>query len=123
MSDTQGHQSQSGTDADTTQVYDPMALQMNLARVDQIRSTMGIAVGFVAGTLGLTGLSGMCKCEQNRFSVFLTRNSVVCFFILHSFVLVCVWAMKMNFRLSEFSKQSSFSYLSSAFLHSLLSFS
>jgi hypothetical protein len=43
------------------QVFDPMIVQVNLQRIDRIRSVMGIASGCVAGVLGLTGLNGLGK--------------------------------------------------------------
>ena len=53
---------QVSSDGDNTkQVFDPMAMQMNLQRIDRIRSVMGIAAGCVAGITGLTGLQGFGK--------------------------------------------------------------
>jgi hypothetical protein len=49
----------SGDNDNTKQVYDPMAMQMNLHRIDRIRSMMGICSGCVAGIAGLTGLQGL----------------------------------------------------------------
>ena len=43
------------------EVFNPMVLQVNMQRVDRIRSIMGIASGCVAGILGLTGLRGLGK--------------------------------------------------------------
>jgi hypothetical protein len=48
-------------DHNTKQVFDPMAMQMNLQRIERIRSIMGIASGCVAGIAGLTGLQGLGK--------------------------------------------------------------
>lgn len=40
-------------------VVDTMILQYNLARIERIRSVMGIASGCIAGIAGLTGLQGL----------------------------------------------------------------
>ena len=48
------------------EVFNPMVLQVNMQRVDRIRSIMGIASGCVAGTLGLTGLQGLGKWIATR---------------------------------------------------------
>jgi hypothetical protein len=47
------------------EVFDPMVHQVNLQRIDRIRSIMGIASGCVAGILGLTGLNGFGKTICN----------------------------------------------------------
>lgn len=45
----------------TKQVVDGLALQLNLKRLDRIRSVMGITSGCIAGILGCTGLQGLRK--------------------------------------------------------------
>lgn len=47
----------------TKEVFDPVAMQMNLQRIGRIRSVMGIASGCVAGILGLTGFEGLSECS------------------------------------------------------------
>jgi hypothetical protein len=46
------------------EVFNPMVLQVNMQRIDRIRSVMGIASGCAAGILGLTGLQGLGKILQ-----------------------------------------------------------
>ena len=41
------------------EVFDSIALQRNMQRIDKIRSVMGIASGCVSGIMGLTGLEGL----------------------------------------------------------------
>jgi hypothetical protein len=41
------------------EVFDANAYRSNLAKMDKIRSFMGIAAGCVAGVCGLTGLGGL----------------------------------------------------------------
>lgn len=48
----------------TKQVFDPVALQINMQRIDRIRSVMGIAAGSAAGIIGLTGLEGFGKRDS-----------------------------------------------------------
>ena len=43
------------------EVFDASAYRSNLAKMDKIRSFMGIASGCVAGVCGLTGLAGLGK--------------------------------------------------------------
>ena len=40
------------------EVFDPMILTLNLARIERIRSVMAIASGCIAGISGFTGLQG-----------------------------------------------------------------
>jgi len=59
-----GDPSTAGADAQSSssssrEVFDPMILQFNLARIERIRSVMGIASGCIAGISGLTGLQGL----------------------------------------------------------------
>jgi hypothetical protein len=42
----------------SNEIVDPLIVQMNLSRVERIRSVMGIASGCIAGILGLTGMEG-----------------------------------------------------------------
>lgn len=86
-------------------VFDPMALQVNMQRIDRIRSVMGIASGCMSGTLGFTGLQGL-----------------VCFLLAHVFVMVTIWAWKMNFDLNGHTKQSWMGYLTTGIQNTALSF-
>ena len=46
------------------EMFHPMLLQLNLAKIDRIRSVMGIAAGCVTGICGFTGLAGLgTLCE------------------------------------------------------------
>ena len=45
----------------SNEIVDPLIVQMNLSRIEHIRSVMGIASGCIAGTLGLTGIEGFGK--------------------------------------------------------------
>lgn len=40
------------------EIVDPNLVQLNLARLERIRSVMGIASGCIAGIVGFTGLEG-----------------------------------------------------------------
>lgn len=40
------------------EVFDPIILTLNLARIERIRSVMAIASGCIAGIAGFTGLEG-----------------------------------------------------------------
>lgn len=40
------------------EIVDPYLVQLNLARLERIRSVMGIASGCIAGIVGLTGVEG-----------------------------------------------------------------
>jgi EMC6 len=40
------------------EIVDPYIVQLNLARLERIRSVMGITSGCIAGILGFTGLEG-----------------------------------------------------------------
>ncbi len=42
----------------SNEIVDPLIVQMNLSRIERIRSVMGIASGCIAGILGLTGMEG-----------------------------------------------------------------
>lgn len=43
----------------TKEVFDPIALQLNMQRIGRIQSVMGIAAGCVAGIAGMTGFEGL----------------------------------------------------------------
>eukprot|EP00543_Licmophora_paradoxa_P015736 CAMPEP_0202474602 /NCGR_PEP_ID=MMETSP1360-20130828/92471_1 /ASSEMBLY_ACC=CAM_ASM_000848 /TAXON_ID=515479 /ORGANISM="Licmophora paradoxa, Strain CCMP2313" /LENGTH=125 /DNA_ID=CAMNT_0049101739 /DNA_START=205 /DNA_END=582 /DNA_ORIENTATION=- len=86
-------------------VFDPIALNLNLQRVDKIKTFMGIVAGCVAGILGLTGLEGL-----------------VCFIILHLTILLSIAAFKMNFNLAAFTKQSWMGFMTTNLQQSALSF-
>ena len=45
--------------ANSKEVFDVVALQRNMQRIEKIRSVMGIASGCVSGIIGLTGLEGL----------------------------------------------------------------
>ena len=45
--------------ANSKEVFDSIALQRNMMRIEKIRSVMGIASGCVSGIVGLTGLEGL----------------------------------------------------------------
>jgi hypothetical protein len=60
--------------ANGKQVFDPIALQINMQRIERIRAVMGIASGCVAGIIGLTGLEGLgkdivCTAECETFFI------------------------------------------------------
>lgn len=44
---------------DSKDVFDPIVLNLNLKRVDNVRSFMGIISGCFAGICGFTGLEGL----------------------------------------------------------------
>jgi hypothetical protein len=46
-------------------VYDPWTLNLNLRRIDKIRSFMGIVSGCVAGICGFTGMEGLGKRSRS----------------------------------------------------------
>jgi hypothetical protein len=41
------------------EIFDPMIMQYNLARIERIQSVMGIASGCIAGIAGFTGIEGL----------------------------------------------------------------
>mmetsp|Transcript_134853 Transcript_134853/g.200624 ORF Transcript_134853/g.200624 Transcript_134853/m.200624 type:complete len:123 (+) Transcript_134853:103-471(+) len=90
---------------DEKDVIDIASLQYNLQRVDKIRSVMGIAAGCVAGIFGLTGFEGLG-----------------CFVALHLLVLVLICALKMNFRLFSYTRQSWWAYVTANLQQNALSF-
>jgi hypothetical protein len=45
----------------TKEVFDPIALQLNMQRIGRMQSVMGIAAGCVAGIAGLTGFEGLSE--------------------------------------------------------------
>lgn len=48
----------------TKEIFDPIAMAVNMQRIERIRSVMGITSGVAAGILGLTGLLGFGKCAS-----------------------------------------------------------
>lgn len=90
---------------DSKEVFDPMILQCNLARIERIQSVMGIASGCIAGISGFTGLEGLG-----------------CFLALHVFISLAIWAWKMDFDLQSYTKQSWFKYLTGPMQQTGLSF-
>lgn len=78
----------------SNEIVDPLVVQLNLSRIERIRSVMGIASGCIAGILGLTGMEGF-----------------VCFTILHLLVSFAIWSYKMNFNLRAYTQLSWFKYL------------
>ena len=55
----------------TKDVFDPIALNSNLKRIDKIRSFMGIVSGCVAGICGLTGLQGLGALRCGALCLFI----------------------------------------------------
>ena len=55
--------------ANSKEVFDAVALQRNLQRIDKIRSVMGIASGCASGIIGLTGLEGLGKNRSWNFEI------------------------------------------------------
>jgi len=90
---------------DEKDVIDITSLKYNLERVDNVRSVMGIASGCLAGICGLTGLEGFW-----------------CFMALHLLVLILVCALKMNFQLWAYTRQSWWAYTTANLQQSALSF-
>ena len=67
-------------DTNAKEVFDPMALNLNLQRVDKIRTFMGIVSGCVAGVCGLTGLEGLgryCITPPLVYGITLFVNDVL----------------------------------------------
>ena len=54
----------------SNEIVDPLIVQMNLSRIERIRSVMGISSGCIAGILGLTGMEG--------FGTYLTKQNKYC---------------------------------------------
>jgi hypothetical protein len=48
--------------SNTHEIFDPMILHYNLARIERIHAVMGIASGCMAGIAGFTGLEGFGTC-------------------------------------------------------------
>ena len=119
-------------------VFDPMALQVNMQRIDRIRSVMGIASGCMAGTLGFTGLQGLGmfffastgnrsvdrRISYTHYCILSPPplSHAVCFLFAHVFVMVTIWAWKMNFDLNGHTKQSWMGYLTTGIQNTALSF-
>mmetsp|Transcript_1543 Transcript_1543/g.2182 ORF Transcript_1543/g.2182 Transcript_1543/m.2182 type:complete len:131 (-) Transcript_1543:765-1157(-) len=89
----------------TKEVVDPMAMAMNMQRIERIKNVMGIVSGCVAGICGLTGFSGL-----------------VCFILWHVLACTTIWAVKMNCNLSVYTRQSWFVYLTMGLQQFALSF-
>lgn len=85
-------------------VFDMNAANLNLKKMDTVRSFMGIVSGCVAGVLGLTGLSGL-----------------VCFLILHLIVSIAILT-KMKFNLHTYSRQSMIGFLTADIQKCAMSF-
>ncbi|KAL7575845.1 hypothetical protein ACA910_003164 [Epithemia clementina (nom. ined.)] len=97
---------QGGEDGSSTkEVVDPMAMAMNMQRIDRIKNVMCIVSGCVAGICGLTGFSGF-----------------VCFALWHFFVCLVIWSTKMKCNLSAYTKQSWFTYVGAGAQQLVLSF-
>mmetsp|Transcript_2928 Transcript_2928/g.6513 ORF Transcript_2928/g.6513 Transcript_2928/m.6513 type:complete len:126 (+) Transcript_2928:196-573(+) len=106
MADLGGTSQAPGADeSNAKEVFDPVALNMNLQRVDKVRSFMGILAGCVAGICGLTGWDGL-----------------VCFVALHVTVMLSLAAFKMGFQLKLHIRQSWTGYLTAGIQQSALSF-
>ena len=52
----------------SNEIVDPLIVQMNLSRIERIRSVMGIASGCIAGILGLTGVEGFGTLSNRQSS-------------------------------------------------------
>ena len=129
------------------EVFNANAYRSNFAKMDRIRSFMGIALGCVAGVCGLTGLGGLGEfCERSglifRADVFppCSRHSLppvqyivawymqilplhkVCFLVLHVSVNLSLLAFKMNFDLHAYSRESMFSFLTADLQKCAMSF-
>ena len=91
--------------ANSKEVFDMVALQRNIQRIDKIRAVMGIASGCVAGIIGLTGLEGL-----------------ICFLFLHTAICVLIWSIKMDFNLKSYTKMSWWTYWSGNLQQYALSF-
>lgn len=52
----------------SNEIVDPLIVQMNLSRIERIRSVMGIASGCIAGILGLTGMEGFGTLSNRQSS-------------------------------------------------------
>ncbi|GAX25924.1 hypothetical protein FisN_6Hu038 [Fistulifera solaris] len=88
------------------QVIDGMALQLNMKRLDRIRSVMSITSGCIAGILGCTGLQGL-----------------VFFLASHTFVCVIMAMTKMSgMSLQTYTQQTWFGYWTEGFQPTALSF-
>uniref|UniRef100_A0A6U3NU56 ER membrane protein complex subunit 6 n=1 Tax=Ditylum brightwellii TaxID=49249 RepID=A0A6U3NU56_9STRA len=83
---------QTTTGGEGRDVFDMTAAQLNLKKMDTVRSFMGIVSGCVAGVCGLTGLPGLA-----------------CFIILHLAVSIAL-LIKMKFNLKEYTRQSLLSF-------------
>jgi hypothetical protein len=131
----------------TKEVFDPIALQLNMQRIGRIQSVMGIAAGCVAGIAGMTGFEGLGEystkcawrtknCVRNacrgpsshivgtasNFFLIIPSWSTVCFISLHLFVCITIWAWKMNFDLDGYTKKTWVKYLSTDIQPTGLSF-
>jgi len=89
---TPGGDSTGGEGAD---IFDFPSAQLNIKKMDSVRSFMGIVSGCVAGVCGLTGFQGL-----------------VCFLGLHLIVSIALLS-KMKFDLQSYSRQSMISFLTS----------
>jgi hypothetical protein len=56
--------------ANSKEVFDQVALQRNMQRIDKMRSVMGIASGCVSGIVGLTGLEGLGTCWHGSVMIY-----------------------------------------------------
>ena len=130
------------------EVFDSNAYKSNFAKMDRIRSFMGIASGCVAGVCGLTGLGGLGEfLRTERCSFFATAYShlahatppllfnimssrgtcksyqhKVCFLVLHISVNLSLLAFKMNFDLQAYSRESMFTFLTADLQKCAMSF-
>eukprot|EP00934_Nitzschia_sp_Nitz4_P004359 Nitzschia sp. Nitz4//scaffold21_size171442//165220//165669//NITZ4_002195-RA/size171442-augustus-gene-0.196-mRNA-1//1//CDS//3329542513//4349//frame0 len=94
-----------GDHDDEKDIIDSTSLRYNRQRVDTVRSVMGIASGCVAGICGFTGLEGLGF-----------------FAALYLAVLIVMWAVKMNFNLHGYTRQSWWTYATANTQQSALSF-
>ena len=56
-------------ESSSKEVFDAIALQRNMQRIDKIRSVMGIASGCVSGIMGLTGLEGLGALKRKKKTI------------------------------------------------------
>ena len=45
------------------EIVDPYIVQMNISKIERIRSVMGIVSGCIAGIVGYTGMEGFGTCQ------------------------------------------------------------
>jgi hypothetical protein len=129
------------------EVFDMNAYRSNFAKMDKIRSFMGIASGCVAGVCGLTGLAGLgecflcatllsygshklppCSCSFSFYRVsccdvtIMYIDMAVCFLVLHISVNLSLLGFKMNFDLHSYSRETMLAFLTADLQKCAMSF-